>query len=167
MNIKVLIKKYEKYLKEDKYQELFEECKDADARAALVDFLYAKCGINFLDFMTTIPNGLFALTNDITSVNIPDTITDIGEAAFANSKVNKVRLPNTITKIPAKLFSGCENLHRIFIPDSVVEFSRDVFKGTPDDLVIGANFRGEPEQAFKFPSSEIDFYKNHMKFVRR
>ena len=166
MNIKQIIKKYEKYLKEDKYQDLFEECTDISERAALIDFLYAKCGINFLEYMTTIPKNLFSTTNEVTSVSIPDTITDIGEGAFQNSSVSKVRLPNTITKIPAKLFSGCENLHKIFIPDSVVEFSRDVFKGTPDDLVIGATFRGDPEQAFKFPSSEIDFYKQHMKFKR-
>lgn len=116
--------------------------------------------------MTEIPKGLFASTKDITTVNIPDNITRIEESAFENSSVSKVRLPNTITKLPSRLFSGCMNLHKVFIPDSVVEFSRDVFKNTPDDLLIGANFRDNTEEAIKFPASEVDFYKRHMKFKR-
>ncbi|MBO7697192.1 MAG: leucine-rich repeat protein [Acholeplasmatales bacterium] len=56
-------------------------------------------------------------------MRIPDNITDIGERAFIGSTVSKVILPNTIKKLPMGLFENCFNLHKIFIPDSVTEFS--------------------------------------------
>lgn len=56
----------------------------------------------------------------ITSVKIADTVTNIGIATFYNlTKVASVKLPAEITSIPEGAFSGCESLTSIDIPATV------------------------------------------------
>lgn len=165
MDIRQIIKKYENLLKEDKYDELFKQMSEAE-RQELLPFLYNQCGVDVLASMTSIPSRMFKDIQGISNINVPENITSIGDAAFAGSSISKIRLPNTISRLPSRLFQNCFNLHKIFIPDSVNEFSYQVFEGTPDDILIGANFRSEQKDKFKFPSNEEDFYRKHLKFIR-
>lgn len=166
MDLRELVKKYEKYLKTDDYDGLFSACKDQEERQELLDFLYGKCGIDVLPQMTSIPSQMFKNTRYIQTLAIPSNITSIGDRAFAGSAVSKVILPNTINKLPVGLFQDCSNLHKVFIPDSVTEFAQNVFAGTPDDILIGANMRPDKNNQLRFPQSELDFYRNHLKFKR-
>lgn len=52
---------------------------------------------------------------------IPDSITNLaGNRAFAYSKIKSVTVPNTVTRIGGgSIFSNCENLTSVTIPDSV------------------------------------------------
>ena len=165
MDIRQLVKKYEQYLKNDDYDGLFAACKDPSERKDLIEFLYNNCGINVLEHMTSIPSEMFRDVN-VSTIRIPDNITAISDKAFINSSVSKVILPKTIKKLSNKLFMNCPNLHKIFIPDSVVEFGSNVFSGTPDDLLIGANFRTDNASKLRFPQSDIDFYRKHLRFVK-
>lgn len=166
MDIRQLVKKYEQHLKNDDYDGLFAQCKDSNERKDLIEFLYNRCGIDVLPYMTSIPSKMFQNVEGISTVRIPDNITDIGERAFIGSLISKVVLPNTVKKLPMGLFQNCKNLHKVFIPDSVTEFAQNVFYGTPDDILIGANFRSDNASKLKIPQSELDFYKQHLKFRR-
>lgn len=166
MDIREIIKKYEKYLKEDNYDGLFSACKDKDERKELLEFLYNKCAIDVLPQMTSIPSKMFQDV-EITSIRIPENITSIGDRAFRGSTVSKVILPNTISKLPEELFTNCFNLHKIYIPNSVTEFSQNVFQGTPDDLIIGVDQRTDASSKLRFPQSELNFYKQHLRFRRK
>ena len=166
MNIRELVKKYEKQLKTDDYDGLFSECRDLQERSELLDFLYGKCGIDVLPLMTSIPSQMFRNTQQIYTLVIPENITSIGDRAFANSALSKVVLPETISKLPVGLFQNCANLHKLWIPDSVTEFAQDVFSGTPSDLLLGANSRTDAASKLRFPQSELDFYRQHLKFKR-
>ena len=166
MDIRQLVNKYQQYLKNDDYDGLFAACKDSNERKDLIEFLYNKCGIDVLPYMTSIPPKMFQNVEGISQIRIPDNITDIGERAFIGSLISKVVLPNTIKKLPMGLFENCFNLHKIFIPDSVTEFSQNIFKGTPDDILIGANFRSDNASKLRFPQSELDFYRQHLRFRR-
>ena len=59
------------------------------------------------------------------------TISGTGEmwdSAFSyNKDINSVRLPDAITQIPYKAFSGCTNLKNIRLPDSVTQIDEDAF----------------------------------------
>lgn len=53
-------------------------------------------------------------------VDIPDTVTAIGDSAFENNKnMMSVNIPDSVTSIGKKAFYGCSNLLGIVIPDTV------------------------------------------------
>lgn len=54
------------------------------------------------------------------SVIIPDTVKEICDGAFANCELlNGIDLPNSLTRIGEKAFCGCKSLKSVEIPDSV------------------------------------------------
>ncbi len=69
--------------------------------------------------------------NDSTSIEIPETITEIGEFAFARSGITSVEIPEGVTKIGYAAFYHCDELTDIVIPDSVTEIGPSAFAKTP------------------------------------
>ena len=55
----------------------------------------------------------------LTSVEIPNTVTSIGECAFMGTGLTSVTLPNSVTDIKWGAFYNCESLTSITIPNSV------------------------------------------------
>ena len=72
--------------------------------------------------------GSFAFSNlsSLESVDIPSSVTEIGDSAFLNSSLGSVSLPESLTAISDKAFFGCENLDQIVIPESVRELGESV-----------------------------------------
>ena len=79
---------------------------------------------------TTVPNKLFFECEDMTNVAFPDTVTKIGNHAFRGAGVESVNLPQSLTRIGESSFFGCANLKRIIIPDSVTLLGRKLSYGT-------------------------------------
>ena len=72
----------------------------------------------------------FASQNDIRDVVIPNSVTTIGDFAFADcSSLQSVTIPNSVTTIGDGAFSGCSSLQSVTIPNSVKEIGKDAFKG--------------------------------------
>lgn len=75
------------------------------------------------------------------TVSVPESIdgtkiTQIGEAAFKNSGVEKVILSDKIEHIDWFAFSGCERLSEIYIPASVTSIGYGAFDNCSSFLVI-------------------------------
>lgn len=67
---------------------------------------------------------------DITEIEIPKSVTNIGRAAFwACSKLEHVNMSEGLTSIENSAFSDCVSLKDIVIPDSVTNIGSGVFKG--------------------------------------
>ena len=67
---------------------------------------------------------------DDTNVTIPNTVTSIGEYAFAwNEELESVTIPNSVTKIREGAFEGCTNLSNITVPNSVTSIGSYAFSG--------------------------------------
>lgn len=69
--------------------------------------------------------------SDSESIDIPDTITEIGEFAFARSGITSIEIPEGVTKIGYAAFYHCDELTEIVIPDSVTEIGSSAFAKTP------------------------------------
>ena len=76
----------------------------------------------------TIPNYICAYLQEITEINIPNSVTTIGEYAFYNcNSVNSVTFGNSVNSIGAYAFSGCESITAIEIPNSVKVINQYAF----------------------------------------
>ena len=70
------------------------------------------------------------------SVEIPDSVTEIGNFAFYGcTGLTEVTIPESVTKIGNNAFMNCTGLTKITIPDSVTEIGLHLFSGT--SLVLG------------------------------
>lgn len=69
--------------------------------------------------------------SDAESIDIPETITEIGEFAFARSGLTSVVIPEGVTKIGYAAFYHCDRLTDIVIPNTVTEIAPSAFDKTP------------------------------------
>ena len=60
---------------------------------------------------------------------IPNSVTCIGEAAFAGSDITSIEIPSNVTKIEGGAFKNCSNLTSVTIPNSVTEIPSNPFLG--------------------------------------
>lgn len=65
---------------------------------------------------------------DITKVIVPEGVTTIGPAAFANSDVESVVLPSTLQNIKFYAFNRCKKLSSITIPEGVTKVEYNTFE---------------------------------------
>lgn len=79
--------------------------------------------------VTAINNAAFP-NSAVTSVTIPDSITSIPDAAFVNCpKLTNISIPNSVTYIGFSAFSSCTSLKSITLPSSLSFISGALFLG--------------------------------------
>ncbi len=90
------------------------------------------------DPYVTIPPGVsrigdraFYKNTELTGVDLPSSVTDIGEFAFARSALAGVDIPQGVRSIDYAAFYMCPNLTDVNIPDSVSSIALGAFSGTP------------------------------------
>lgn len=69
------------------------------------------------------------LDSGVTSLAIPDSVTKIGEGAFAYLNAVNITLPAGITEIPDYAFYACTSLAAVAIPANVVRIGANAFHG--------------------------------------
>ena len=63
------------------------------------------------------------------SVEIPNSVTNIGSSAFSEcSLLSSINIPNSVTSIGSSAFSGCSSLSSINIPNSVTSIGSSAFE---------------------------------------
>lgn len=114
-----------------------------------------------------ISENAFRGNEDITSINLPNSIQRIGRAAFSGcTKLLKFRLSSQIEKIPEDLFNGCIKLTSILIPERVTEIGRNAFAGCINLIYI--YFGGTEKLTHIGPAAFLDtpwFEKQKDEFV--
>ena len=64
----------------------------------------------------------------VTSITIPESVTVIGETAFAESRgLTNISIPSSVTSIGYEAFAGCTGLTSIIIPNSVTRIENSTF----------------------------------------
>ena len=78
--------------------------------------------------VTKIGAGAFSENKGITSIVLPDGVTEIESYAFYNcSSLENINYPRSLTTTGSDIFSGCESLKSITIPEGVTEIPQHAF----------------------------------------
>ena len=88
----------------------------------------SKCTVIRSDYVFKDIESYRNLIKQMVTVEIPDTVTKIGEYAFYEWKnLENVTMSSNITSIGIFAFDGCSSLTNITIPDSVTSIGNDAF----------------------------------------
>ncbi|MDY4161087.1 MAG: leucine-rich repeat protein, partial [Prevotella sp.] len=88
---------------------------------------------NIIDFIigedvVAIPAYMCYEMSNLKSINIPDSVTSIGDRAFSGcSGLTSVTIGNSVTSISDRAFSGCSGLTSVTIPNSVTSIGSSAF----------------------------------------
>ena len=89
----------------------------------------------FNDGLETIGKLAFSFAH-LKVLNLPTSVTEIGEGAFAGNFFTSVSIPNNVTTIKKSTFSWCSNLERIDIGKKVTNIEKDAFTYSPNIRTI-------------------------------
>lgn len=119
--------------------------------------------------VTVIPQGAFSMNIRLGSVEIPNTVTEICETAFAGARLTSLTIPESVTKIGKKAFH-LHHLSELTIPGNVKEIGESAFEGTYKattlkSLTIGEGVEVIGKYAFKEALIETVLFPNSIKEV--
>lgn len=108
----------------------------------------------------------------LTSVTIPNNVTIIEGAAFAECRnLESIEIPNSVTSIGALAFENCQSLTSIEIPATVTEIGNSAFyyctdlesvtvlATTPPTLEYATFDETSPDLVIYVPAESVDAYK--------
>jgi hypothetical protein len=85
--------------------------------------------VNIPNSVTSIGNYTFQGCTELSSVIIPESVTSIGGSAFEDcTGLTTVTIGNSVTSIGGSAFSGCTGLTSVTIPNSVTSIGRYAFE---------------------------------------
>ncbi|MGM9950152.1 MAG: leucine-rich repeat protein [Lysinibacillus sp.] len=106
--------------------------------------------------VTTLAHEGFA-NKDILSVQLPNTITEIGSSAFKNcTLLEYVSIPAGVTRIGGGAFQGCHSLTSITLPETIVEIGSYAFDECYNLSSIQLPKRMEYISAYAFSDTALE-----------
>jgi len=97
----------------------------SDGQVAITDFVGEETEVVIPEMIegypvTEIYYSAFSGCSNLTSINIPDSVTSIGSSACSGcTSLASISIPDSVTIIGDNAFSGCTSLTSISLPDSV------------------------------------------------
>jgi hypothetical protein len=103
---------------------------------------------------------VFTSVNALTSVSIPDSVTNIGRQAFMSNDLQSVDIPDSVTRVEYGAFRENNILNSVTIGDSVTVISDAAFINNaltsviiPDNVTYLSGFQGNPLTSVIIPGS--------------
>lgn len=85
--------------------------------------------------MTSIPSCMFKCTELADGVEIPETVTSIGDMAFDESNLSRITLPANLEELGIQAFGWCNNLKSITLPKGIKKIPSRLFSETRLDTL--------------------------------
>jgi uncharacterized repeat protein (TIGR02543 family) len=86
--------------------------------------------VNIPSSVTSIGNRAFCGCDKLVNAEMPDTVTSIGENVYSQStKLKSIKLSSTLKTIGGGAFSGCTDLQKVVIPSTVTNLGSNAFNG--------------------------------------
>jgi len=141
-------------LRENKYDEVFDLCKSTAKKRQLAASLYfAK--VDFLKYMTRIPDSLFREVENMTSITIPGNIKEIGDLAFFGTGLEEVKFEEGLEKIGNGAFSQTK-IKEVHLPKSVKELGQSALGKAVVYCFLTSDKVMEPEFNFgQFTANDV------------
>ena len=79
------------------------------------------------DNLTVLPTGTFSRTQNLKTIALPDTLTEIGFNAFRYSGLTEIDWPPKVQTLGSGCFAGCNGLTKVTIPASVTTMNGACF----------------------------------------
>jgi len=102
--------------------------------------------------VTDIGDGAFKSCKNLTEITIPNSVTTLGKEAFDGCKgLTSITIGNGVTSIGEEAFDDCVGLTGVTIPDSVTSIGEQAFRGCTSlaGITIGKSVTSIGKQAFK------------------
>lgn len=99
--------------------------KTIDDGAFVMSFYLSR--VDIPNSVTHIGNSAFS-SSSIKKIDIPQSVESIGEDAFGGTEIKRIKLPEGLDSIKKKTFSSCSQLKRMVIPKSVVSIGKYAFR---------------------------------------
>ena len=121
------------------------------------DSATGKGVITFDGELTKIKGRAF-YTESLISVNLPNSVTMIGDFAFADCpNLTNVTFPNSLTTIGSWIFRGCDSITSVTIPDSVTKIGHAAFAQCDGLLSFNGKFASEDKRCLIVDGDLVSF----------
>ena len=111
--------------------------------------------------VTAIGENAFKDKKALTKAVIPESVTTIGNLAFANSGITSIYIPKSVTQIYAQAFSYCANLAEITVDSDNSSYYSDngvLFSGKPDTYSLLICYpMGKTDKSYTVQSNVSDW----------
>lgn len=92
-------------------------------------FLKTITSVTLPESITEIGERAFSKCHALRSVNIPSGVTEIKNNSFSGTAIEEIVFPSGLKKIGCNAFLECNELRNLVIPDSVTSICSDAFEG--------------------------------------
>ena len=100
--------------------------------------------------ITGLANGCFQDNDLLTTVRLPDTITKIGDYAFATCEdLQYVYIPSGVESIGDRAFYGCDELSYVSVPQMIKSIGAEAFEMCPRLYIVMPHFKSGFSDRYK------------------
>ncbi len=107
--------------------------------------------VEIVDGVTSIGDWAFTLCTSLKEISIPNSVTRIGKWAIRDCEsLDTITIPSSVTNIGKSAFNSCTSLKEISIPNSVTSIEEDAFNGcrSLETITIPSSVTNIGEYAF-------------------
>ncbi len=104
--------------------------------------------------------------NGVMNINLPSTLTYIGEQAFSYSSLTSIKWPSKIKAIPNGTFENCIYLSEVELPDNIESIGEKAFYWTAiDTIVFPSALKEIGDDAFEYTGIRHLKFPAHVKKI--